>query len=409
VKNIITITLLLLFTMTAFAQMENYDYKQPLQGISDPWHKVVLPGNIYGKVSTNLNDIRVYGVTAKNDTIEAPYLLRSLNETVVRNDVAFKLINQSNNAQGYFFTYEIPTQEAINQLNLKFNKDNFDWRVKLEGSQDQRKWFTLVEDYRLLSIKNNQTNYSYTDVPFPAAKYRYFRLQINSKENPGLASAKIARNEVKEGTFTNYPIRSMRVSENKKRKLTEIELDLGSPVLLSELQVKIDDALDYYRPVSIQYVSDSVQTEKGLIYKYQNLASGTLTSVEDNTFRFSGRAVQQLKITIRNQDNAPLKIGGMTARGYLQELQVRFAEPGHYFLTYGNERARRPNYDIARFTNKIPENLVALKLGTAIAIDKKEVKEVQPLFKNKAWLWGVMAVVIGLLGWFTLRMMKEQA
>ena len=114
----------------------------------------------------------------------------------------------------------------------------------------------------------------------------------------------------------------------KKGKRTLIDVDFGKVVLLSQLKLNIEDQLDYYRPVNIEYIADSVKTEKGLIYQYRNLTSGTLTSLEDNAFGFKGKAVRKLRIRIRNQDNAPLKIGGLTARGYENELQVRFAERG---------------------------------------------------------------------------------
>lgn len=407
-KNLLTILFLVFIQFSAFGQMRNYDYQQKIEEISDQWHKLVLPTDIYGKIAPNLKDIRVYGITPKNDTIEAPYVIRNNNETVVRKDVSFKLINQSNNDRGYFYTYEVPTQEAINQVKLEFSKSNFDWRVKLEGSQNQKEWFTLANDYRLMSIKNNQTNYAYTDIHFPVAKYRYFRLQINSKDDPTLKNAKISMNKIKTGTYIDYPIRSMTILENKKQKQTEINIDLGNPLLLSQLKLNIDDAVDYYRPISIKYVSDSIKTEKGLVYKYTNLVSGTLTSIEANEFRFSGRLVQKLKIEINNQDNTPLKIGGVTAAGYLQELHIRFAESGDYYLTYGNKKTRRPNYDITRFTDKIPTDLSPLKLGPELRIAKIKKEEVSPIFENKIWLWAVMALVIGLLGWFTFRMLKEE-
>ncbi len=407
-KNKITTLLFFLIGTSAFAQMENYDYKQQLQGISDQWHKLVLPTDIYGKVSNRLNDIRIYGITVAGDTVEAPYLIRSRNEMVIRKNVSFRLINQSNKANAYFYTYEIPTHEAINQIKLDFVKTNFDWRVKLEGSHDQKEWFSLAEDYRMMSIQNNQTNYAFTDLHFPAAKYPYFRLQVNSKIDPVLAKATITMNETKEGTYTDYPIRSMNISEDKKSKQTEIDIDFGKTILLSQLQLKIDDKFDYYRPVTIQYVSDSIKTEKGLVYKYQNLVSGTLTSMEKNDFQFNARALQKLKIKIHNQDNAPINIGGIDAQGYVQELHVRFAQTGDYYLTYGNKKSRQPNYDLTRFTDKIPTELVALKLGAEVPIAKKKVAEVRPIFENKVWLWAVMALVIGLLGWFTLRMMNEE-
>ena len=32
----------------------------------------------------------------------------------------------------------------------------------------------------------------------------------------------------------------------------------------------------------------------------------------------------------------------------------------------------------------------------------------EPLFMSKAWLWGIMTLIIGLLGWFTIKMMKKK-
>jgi hypothetical protein len=31
---------------------------------------------------------------------------------------------------------------------------------------------------------------------------------------------------------------------------------------------------------------------------------------------------------------------------------------------------------------------------------------VKPLFENKLWLWTIMILIIGILGWFSLKMMK---
>jgi hypothetical protein len=31
-----------------------------------------------------------------------------------------------------------------------------------------------------------------------------------------------------------------------------------------------------------------------------------------------------------------------------------------------------------------------------------------PLFKNKAWLWAIMIIIILILGWFSVRMLKTK-
>ena len=102
----------------------------------------------------------------------------SKREKVVRTEVDFKLLNTTNNEQGYYFTMEVPTEEPVNELKLNFKQDNFDWLLSLEGSQNQQEWFRIVDDYRILSIKNPETNYQFTKVTFPNTKYRFFRFQI---------------------------------------------------------------------------------------------------------------------------------------------------------------------------------------------------------------------------------------
>jgi len=68
----------------------------------------------------------------------------------------------------------------------------------------------------------------------------------------------------------------------------------------------------------------------------------------------------------------------------------------------------RPQYDIARFTDKIPESPPVISLGKERVLSgEEEQPAVHPLFANKAWLWAVMVVIIGLLGWFSFRMMRK--
>lgn len=125
-KTKISAILLLFFASYSYGQMENFTYKRELQGINNAWHKVVLPEEIFGKVNSNLNDFRIYGLTAKNDTIEASYVLKLLTENIVNTEIQFNIINTSFNEQGYFFTFETKSDEAINQLKLNFNNTNFD-------------------------------------------------------------------------------------------------------------------------------------------------------------------------------------------------------------------------------------------------------------------------------------------
>lgn len=398
--------LLFLVCRYAVAQMGAYDYARELKGVSGQWHKIELPNDIFGKTLYNLNDIRIYGLTPDKDTIEVPYLLQLAADKTGEKEVPFKMLNASSSSKGYYFTFQALTDNPVNEISLTIRQPNFDWRIDLEGSQDQSEWFTIIRDYRILSIKNELTDFTFTKLHFPLSKYRYFRLFFNSREKPMLSGVTIAKKEIQEGAFRIFPVSKLNITNDKKTKQTEIEIGLPMPVPVSRLRISVKDTIDYYRPVSIQYIRDSIKTEKGWLYDYGILTSGILNSMEEAALECNSTVVQNLKVVIDNRDNLPLTIDTVRIEGYVHKLLVRFTEDARYVLVYGNSKAEKPSYDLGFFTDKIPAALTALVLGD----EQKRQKELpvmpEPLFKNKAWLWAVMVVIIVLLGWFSLKMIR---
>jgi hypothetical protein len=401
----------ILFTCSS-GQIDDYKYKRELKGVSDTWHTIVLPNDLYGKISVNLADIRIIGFTDKNDTLEAPYIIKISEEQVILKEINFVLINQSSNDKGYFFTFEIPSQKVVNQIDLDFSKQNFDWRITLEGSQAQLQWYEILTDYRILSIKNMLTDYSFTTLKFPNVKYRYLRLLVKSTKNPDFLRAKITEHEIKRGKYRQFTVRNSSIHEDKKSKLTMVDIDLGSIVSISYLKVAVKSTFDYYRPITVKYLADSTDTPKGWKYYYKPLTSGILSSLENNDFRFGNTFTNKLQIIISNHDNEPLELGSIHVKGNVYELIARFIEPAHYYMVYGNDLAYKPDYDIEKFKYKIPSPLKELALGNeesiSAKISGKELEVTVPLFQSKTWLWAVMIVIIVILGWFSIRMIKKK-
>jgi len=407
-KTKINTLLLFLLCSYSYGQIDQYNYKRELQGITSQWHKVVLPEDIFAKVSPNLDDIRVFGITSTNDTIEASSILKLKNEKIVAKEMPFKILNTSHNKKGYYFTFKVLTEELINQLNLNFKQTNFDWKVTLEGSQNQQEWYTIVDDYRILSIKNSETDYHFTSINFPNTNYRFFRLLIKSNEKPDLTIAKITFNEILNGSYNNYTINTLNAIQEKQKKITTLKIDLQSTVPVSSIKIQVKDQIDYYRRLTIQYLSDSLKTENGWKYTYQTLFRGTLNSLEKNEFKFESTILKKIKINIYNNDNAPLIIDTVSIKGYVHEIITRFTVPASYYLTYGNQNTTKANYDIERFASKIKDTLNTLNLGEEQLIEKKPAPVKSPLFKNKNWLWAIMILIIIVLGWFSLKMMKKK-
>lgn len=399
--------LLILTGLQLQAQVDSYGYKRELIGVSEQWHRISLPSDIFEKLNSSMSDIRIYGLMTNGDTVEAPYFIRSMEEQVEEKSVSFKILNQSHNSNGYYFTFEIPVLQDINTMNLDFSQPNFDWRVKLEGSHNQQEWFVIADNYRILSIQNNETTFQYTRITFPSSKYQYYRLLVHSAEQPVLLDASIAMHQIISGKYSTYNPKNIEIRQNKKDKKTEVNIDFQSHVPVSYLKIAVNDTYDYYRPVTIWYVADSVKTEQGWKYGYSILASGILNSLGENVFKFSSTTLRQIKVEVGNYDNAPLSIGTVEVKGFDYELVARFTSLAKYWMFYGNRFAPKPNYDILEFHERIPENIAELKLGDEQQILKdSEVGRKVPLFQHKAWLWAIMAVIILVLGWFSVKMIR---
>lgn len=402
------LTLFICCALGLQAQTNTYRYKRDLKGINTTWHSLTIPNEVFKNAQSGLADLRIYGFKGK-DTVEVPYILEQSADQVTDREADFNIINQSSNADGFFYTFQAANSASINQIKLSFKQINFDWKTKLEGSNDNKQWFTILKDYRILSIKNNNTDYQFTQLDFTTAKYTYFRLAIKANEQPQLSTAKILKTDTLKGVYQNVAYKSYQLLNDAKTKQTIINVDLVQPSHLSYLKINAQSDFDFYRTLKIEYATDSFKTDKGIQYNYAPLYDGTISSLENPAFNFASNFVSRLKITIENNDNKPLRFASLVLKGPFYELIGRFDDPSlTYALFYGNKEANPPVYELKTFENKIPMQINQLTVGNEQNNPsfKAKVKKA-PLFENKAWLWALMAVIIALLGLFAFKMLKS--
>ena len=404
--------LILCIHLIGLGQVSSYDYKRHLNGITDEWHSIELPDAVFNKINSSFNDIRVYGFT-KKDTVEAPYFISTQKEEIFKTKVEFNVLNKVQTAKGYFYTLKMNKKDAINAIDLDFELDNYDWEIRVEGSHDERNWFTVVKDYRILSINTEFTNYSFNRVEFSNASYTYFRVFVPSLVDPGFISPKIILTKRIEGKTKKYTVISKNQYEAKKKKETIVKIRLKEAVPISQIQIQSEDGFDYYRPIRIEYLYDSTKTTKGYMYHYETLAYGTFSSFEENNFRVNNVIAKNLRITIQNYDNKPIRISNIEVKGNVYELHARFTDDANYFMVYGNPNCPPPIYDIDHFRSTVPAALKSITIGEEIVIKKTVVKdevpkEQPPFLESKAWIWAIMGIVIVILGWFTFKMLRAE-
>ncbi|MCZ4244483.1 DUF3999 family protein [Pedobacter punctiformis] len=399
---------LLFFAGTLQAQVNQYQYKRTINEVSSTWHNIELPAQVFKNLAPGFEDIRIYGFNGK-DTIEVPYLIKQRSSQTSQKEILFNLINKSNNQNGYYFTLQASKTSTINQIDLSFKQNNFDWKATLEGSNNGTEWFTILKDYRILSIKNKDTDYQFTKLNFSDAAYSYFRIQVKSPELPTLLAAKTLLIDTVKGLYQDVKYSGFELKNDNKTKQSIIEVTLANAVPISFVKINAQSDFDFYRPIKIELATDSFKTDKGIQYNFTDVYNGVISSLENPEFNFKNTISSRLRITIENYDNRPLRLNPIQLKGNVYDLVARFDNPKlNYALYYGNNKAASPDYDIARFENKIPSNPSALSIGNEEKNPSyNTIVTAQPLFSNKNWLWALMVVIIALLGWFSYKMLKN--
>ncbi len=383
------------------AGQDGYAFKRQIKGPADGWAKIILPDDIYAKLSPGFKDLRVIGADRSGNRIEVPYVLRQLPEKKdVR--VAFELLNQTTVGDRRFYTFETTGTGSVNRIDLNFRKPNFDRRIRLEGSDNGKNWQTVLDDYRIISISNDFTNYSFTSLRFPDAKFKHFRLSFRSEEDPGELSASLRRIEVNTDAVRRFGVASFKVGPEKESKSTILSVFLDDAVPVSAVKLAIADGVDFYRPFTVSY---RVGTDKESRDLYRVAGDGIVSSFESEPFEFTEVVTDRLSIEFRDGDDPPLKFREPEILGRPYELLVRFPGAGEYFLYYSNSNASRPEYDLERFIDTAPAKLAEVSLGNEVATGEGTAG----IARSSWWLWPVMAAVVVLMLFFAYKLLRKSA
>jgi len=391
----------------SFGQTTDFLYEIPLLGVVKGWNEIEVPETVFHHTNDDLASVRIYAQSTEEATpVEQPYIPDMQNPTIEVREISFKTINSVHIGDQYFFTFELSNREEVNRIQLDFQNQNYDWKVKLEGSMNQGQWATIGTDYRIVSLQNQEIAFTYSTLNIPNSKYSFYRITLRSEVRPTLNKATISKVIRTQENYTRYPDFQKNKVEEAKSKSSVYHIDLKRRVPISRVSVVTKTDFDYYRPIRIEAVKDSFKTEKGWNYRYTSIYHGTINSLDGNRFDFKNKVAQKLKVTISNFDNPPLPTLNFTIEGPKYRLIARLEETENAVLKFGNPQMRRPRYDIAYFKDKIPKDLNQVRLGTII-FNPPTVEKTEPLIKSKWWIWVSMILIIMLLAYFTLNMVRE--
>lgn len=313
---------------------------------------------------------------------------------------------------------------------------NFEQRMRVFTSVDGERWEpageeTMLFDYsRFMEVRNDS-------VTFPETSHRNFRIVIDDvtleqqselvaltrrfqgkteverteRETVGRRPFRIDRvdfwRETSEERVTGdekrpYPVSEHRVSEDRDKQRTIIEIDTQRTPLTA-LRLETPD-----RNFSRRAIVEAAK-ETGATKGWQKIGEGVLSRVDFRNLKrdelslsFAETRRERYRIVIDNGDSPPLTVKGIQGEGTVYEL-LYLAAPGEQVqLNYGSPDAGSPMYDTAAIREVVRSGFQPspASLGPEVPISSapRPIRWSQRL-QSPIAIGGVVALLLLLLGW----------
>ena len=389
---------------------QNFMYQAQLDTIvEDGFYRITISPQIAGYLKAGLSDIRLYN----KDLQEVPYLMQQ--EQPVQYKKLFReyeIVSKiSKPKSGTSLILRNASRSKINNIHLIIQNTNATKKAQLSGSHDANEWYSIDDGFILYPVKNQSATSEIKALEFPLSEYEYYKLDIQDS-----LSAPI--NIIKAGYYDTYaengkytPLEELKFiqKDSAALKQTFVYIQLKQPALVDKLELAITAPTYYLRPVEVNVPTITVDKRKRQKTFYETVAYTTLKSSADKTIFPKSFHAKEFYLLIQNEDNTPLQIADVKAY-QLNRYLVAFLKKGEaYQIKFGNDNLQAPQYDLAYFTDKLPETIPVLQVKSILPVSSSATASDSDstFFTNKWLIWAAIALVIVLLSFLSFRMVKD--
>jgi hypothetical protein len=377
-----------------------FNYERGVEPVVNAgWHQIQIPNTVLAKLNDGFRDIRLFSANGQ----EIPYLLRTALDDVKQSSISLQPFNVSKQGGDLYFTIKVDKNELINRATILLNPGNYDCNITLAGSHNEKEWFVVTDSLRIISIADNNILYESSSIRWPDIRYSFVRFSISNTAKHTLRSVRFSQLNIVRGDYERSTLTPI---VRQLNKVTQFDFEMDETSYASTLKINLIKGQQFYRSFMLEGAVDSTNTEKGWVQNYSQLSAGVLASFSSDSIAFKPTMIKKFRLTVYNQDNPPISLPSITTFSPKVNLVARI-EPAEYMIRYGDPTLAAPNYDLAHFANEVPATLASLKLQEEKALGSTEKTQSVPWFKNKNWLWAAMLLLVGLLGYFTLTMIRK--
>lgn len=330
--------------LSAWPYFKELRFPRPATGLVD----FILDREILDQARADQGDLRLYDSGGR----EIPYVLRVRHQ--VQTQAAFVVREFNRGVEGGAAVVSCDLGEQAVEHNLvEIDTAGVNYRrmAEVQGSTDGVAWSTLASQAILFRFSATGRSVEQLAVPYPVSRYRYLRVRVNrdpqvDADAPQIVAVRVRRSVQVQGEMVSFAAeREERDADRMDGRPASVwHIDLGGRVPFERLIFAIDSPA-FSRPLQVEIVDHPAAP---VLIASAELTRGAETAGQPPAIAFAERVGRRLKLTVVDDRNPPLTVGGITAMSAARQVifEGAPASAGPVRVYYGNPKALAPHYDL---------------------------------------------------------------
>jgi hypothetical protein len=385
-------------TMTATASLPKVD--------KDGFYRIMLDPKIAVYLNDRFSNIRIYD----GDGQEVPYILKSEQEPPVALFQNHVIVDRTTVADSTTsLTLSNPGRTMIENITLVIKNAEVAKNATLSGSDDREHWYVLKEHFVLRNLDSRVGSSAIAIVDFPLTDYQFYLLTIDDRRNDPLNILQAGYYYFEKENAQYFAVPSEKLVQRDSAKLRQsvVRLSFDTLRFVDKLEWVVTGTPFYLRRAAL-YRESQDTTRKGDVRKYlEHLSDFQITSAGVNELLLPGIKAKDLVMVVENDDNPPLKIAMVKAYQQSRHLTAWMKKGDGYQIVIADAKLGEPVYDLSFFRDSIPAQLPLLKVGEIVPVRTLRVSVPATFFKNRNIIWGAIIFIVVLLGFMSIRLVRE--
>lgn len=375
----------------------------------DGLYRIRVPHKIRTHATNDFRDLRIWD--AKGNPV--PYFMQpaaAYTKTSVSDFKEFSIVTNTRIADSSAtYIFKNPNKTIANAVLLIANYQG-NKTYRLEGSDDQKEWFGLVNSGQLNQLNDPKEISVYKAIHFPLCKYEYLKIVFDDRNSLPINLLRIG--EATTETQTTVPIAMEKIAVKniaylEKDKKTHIQVSFERPEVIDQIRMRISAPDLFSRDARLYTLKERKVKRKMETYR-QELADFYIRSDKELIFDISRTMVKEVILEIDNRDNPKLEISELH---FMQEpvyMTAALKADGTYTVTGGDQTLGFPDYDILDTTYRASSGLSIVEIDAVVYEPTSKTIVNTTSFWQQSWfMWCCIGAATVMILYFSLNLLKD--